>query len=185
MEPLIGKKLPEIELSALSGGKLSKINLKDRKGEWTILAFYPADFTFICPTELGAFADLYEEFRKEGAEILSVSSDSVYSHKVWKDVSPMANKIQFPMLSDKTGRLCRALGIYLEDEGISLRATFIIDPDLQIQAYEVHSNNISRNAKEILRKLKSAKFVRENKGMVCQTESAKPLKPSVKLIGKI
>jgi peroxiredoxin (alkyl hydroperoxide reductase subunit C) len=150
--------------------------------------FYPADFTFICPTELEEAADYYEEFKKVGAEIMSVSTDTVFVHKAWHDESPAIKKVKFPMVADPTGKLCREFGTYLEDEGLSLRGSFIIDPDGVLTAFEVHDNSIGRSAKELLRKLQAAVFVRENKGQVCPASwepGKETLTPGLDLVGKI
>ncbi len=184
----IGQKIPDFEMKAYHNGEEKKIKLADHSGKWLVLLFYPADFTFICPTELEEAAELYPEFQKLGAEILSVSADTVFVHKAWADHSPAIKKVKFPMLADPTGRLCRELGTYIEGEGLSTRATFIIDPDGIIRSIELHDNSIGRNAHEILRKLQAAKFVRENKGLVCPASwqpGGKTLKPGLNLVGKI
>lgn len=186
--PLIGHKIPDFELEALVSGEAKKIKLSDYLGKWVVLLFYPADFTFICPTELEAAAMLYPKFQEEGAEILSVSTDTVFVHKAWHDSSPSISKINFPMVADPTGKLCKALGTYLEQEGLSLRATVIVDPDGVIKALDVHDNSIGRNSEEILRKLQAAKFVREHKTEVCPVNwrpGDKTLKPGLDLVGKI
>jgi len=188
MENLIGKKIPDFELEAYHEDEIKKIKLSDYKGKWLVLLFYPADFTFVCPTELEEAADFYPEFKKLGAEILSVSTDTVFVHKAWHDHSTAIKKIKYPMLTDPTGKLCRALGTYIEEEGLSLRGSFIIDPHGVIKAYEIHDNSIGRSAQEILRKLQAAKFVLENKGFVCPASWApgkKTLKPGLDLVGKI
>lgn len=184
----IGQKIPDLELEAYHQEKIKKIKLADYKGKWIILLFYPADFTFICPTELEEAAKYYSEFQKLGAEILSISTDTVFVHKAWHDNSPSIKKIKFPMVADPTGKLCREFGTYIEEEGLSLRGTFIIDPDQKLVAYEMHDNSIGRSAKELLRKLQAAKFVREHKGQVCPASwepGKKTLKPGLKLVGKI
>lgn len=187
-KPLIGEKFPDFELDAFYNKEIKKVKLSDYKGKWLVFIFYPADFTFICPTELEAAADNYSEFQNLGAEIISVSTDKVFSHKAWKDASSAIKKINFPMMSDPAGKLCKTLGIYLEDEGISLRATFIVDPEGIIKSCEIHDNDIGRNIKETIRKLQAIKFVRENKGQVCPVNwepGKKTLKPDIDLIGKI
>ena len=186
--PIIGQKIPDFELEAYANGKVSKVRLRENKSKWMVLLFYPADFTFICPTELQAAAELYPQFKKEGAEIFSVSTDTVFVHKAWHDNSPAISKIKFPMVADPTGKLCRALGTYIEEEGMSLRATFIIDPEGIIKAMEVHDNSIGRNIDETLRKLQAAKFVREHRTEVCPVNwkpGGKTLKPGLGLVGKI
>jgi len=184
----VGQPISDFELDALHNDDVRKIKLSEFKGKWLVLLFYPADFTFVCPTELEEAADYYEEFRKAGAEILSVSTDTVYAHKAWHDTSPAVKKIKFPMVADPTGKLCREFGTYLEDAGLSLRGTFIIDPDGVLKAFEIHDNSIGRSAKEILRKVQAAKFVREHKGEVCPASwepGKKTLKPGLDLVGKI
>lgn len=184
----IGQKVTEFEVSAYQSNDVKKIKLSDYKGKWVVLLFYPADFTFICPTELEEAALLYPEFQKAGAEILSVSTDTVYTHKAWHDVSPSIKKIQFPMLADPTGNLCREFGTYIEEAGLSLRGTFIIDPDGVLKGADIHDNSIGRSGAEVLRKVQAAKFVRENKGEVCPASwkpGSKTLKPGLDLVGKI
>ncbi|MFA5948443.1 MAG: redoxin domain-containing protein [Candidatus Gracilibacteria bacterium] len=185
---LIDNFIPDLELDAYVNDQIKKIKLRDYKGKWLILFFYPADFTFVCPTELSQLADLYESFQKEGAEVLSVSTDTAFVHKAWHDNSSSISKIKFPMIADPTGKLCKSLGVYINEEGLALRGSFVIDPDGKIQAYEVHANNVGRNIEELLRKLQAAKFVRENGGEVCPVNwkpGEKSMKPSVELIGKI
>ena len=184
----INQKVTDFEVSAYHNDDTKKIKLSDYKGKWVVLFFYPADFTFICPTELEEAANYYPEFQKIDAEILSVSTDTVYVHKAWHDVSPAIKKIKFPMLADPTGNLCREFGTYIDEAGLSLRGTFIIDPDGVLKSADIHDNSIGRSAKEILRKVQAAKFVRENKGEVCPASwepGKKTLKPGLDLVGKI
>ncbi len=184
----IGQKIQDFILEAYHQEKIKEISLSDYKGKWLVLLFYPADFTFICPTELEEAAQLYPQFQKLGAEILSVSADTAFVHKAWHDNSPAIKKVKFPMVADPTGKLCREFGTYIEEEGLSLRGTFIVDPDGVLKAFEVHDNSIGRSAKELLRKLQAAKFVREHKGLVCPASwepGKKTLKPGLKLVGKI
>ena len=188
IKPLIGSNLPEFALEAFTENQIKKITNKDLEGKWSILFFYPADFTFVCPTELGDMADLYEEFKKEDAEVYSVSTDTAFVHKAWYDNSETIGRIKFPMLADPAGFLCKALGTYIPEEGLSLRGTFIVDPDGVIKAFEINDNNIGRNAKETLRKLQAAKFVREHGGEVCPANwkpGGNTLKPGLDLVGKI
>jgi NADH-dependent peroxiredoxin subunit C len=187
--PLIGKKLPDLGVFSIYWqDDIKTIKLDAYKGKWLVLFFYPADFTFVCPTELEEAAENYPKFQKEGAEIVSVSTDTAFVHKAWHDNSPSIKKITYPMLADPTGKLCRALGTYIEEDGLSLRATFVIDPDQIIKTYDVHDNSIGRSTDEILRKLQASKFVKENKGMVCPVSwrpGGKTLKPGPDLVGKI
>lgn len=182
------EKIPDMTLEAFHNEQMKKVKLSDYNGQWLVLVFYPADFTFICPTELEELADHYEEFKKLGAEVLSISTDTPFVHKAWHDHSQAIKKVRFPMVADPSGKLCREFGTYLEDEGLSLRGSFIIDPDGILKAYEMHDNSIGRSAKELLRKLQAAKFIRENQGQVCPA-SWKPgertLHPGLDLVGKI
>ena len=184
----INNPAPEFTAEAFVNNEIKKISLSDYRGKWIILFFYPADFTFVCPTELGELADRYNEFKEQGAEIISVSTDTVFVHKAWHDTSPLIKKINYPMLADPTHNICIGYGTYIDEEGISLRATFLIDPDGIIKAFEFHDNNIGRSSEELIRKLQAAKFVSENKGNVCPMNwkpGHKALKPSTDLIGKI
>ena len=184
----IGQAVPDFELKAYQHNDIKDLRLSDYRGKWLALIFYPADFTFICPTELEEAAELYDQFKQLGAEILSVSTDTVYVHKAWHDQSPAIGKIKFPMVADPAGKLCREFGTYLEDAGLSLRGSFIIDPDGVLKAYEIHDNSIGRSMAELLRKLQAARFVRENQGEVCPASwkpGAKTLKPGLDLVGKI
>jgi len=193
---MIGMEIPAFDLEAYHEDKVKKINLKDYKGQWLILFFYPADFTFVCPTELEDMADHYEEFKKEHAEVLSVSTDTVFVHKAWHDESQAIGKITYPMVADPAGKLARALGVYIndeglalhDDEGLALRGSFIINPEGKLVSYEVNDNGIGRNAKELLRKLRAAKFVAEHGGKVCPAKwepGSDTLEPGLDLVGKI
>ena len=184
----IGNKIEDIEVQAYHNEEVKKIKLSSYKGKWVCLVFYPADFTFICPTELVELANKYKEFQSEGAELLSVSTDTVFVHKAWHDNSESIKKIKYPMLADPTGKLCKQFGTYIEGEGLSLRGSFIIDPDGILKCYELHDNSIGRSADELLRKLQAAKFVREHDGEVCPASwkpGSKTLKPGLDLVGKI
>ncbi len=184
----VGDKIADFELEAYHEGEIKKIKLSDYEGKWAVLLFYPADFTFVCPTELEEAAEHHGEFSKLGAEILSVSTDTAFSHKAWHDNSPAIKKIKYPMIADPTGKMCREFGTYMENEGLSMRATFIIDPEGVIKSIEMHDNSIGRNIKETLRKLQAAKFVSENKGLVCPASwspGKDTLKPGTDLVGKI
>lgn len=185
----IGDTLPTVVMDAFYEGALRPINLADYKGKWLVLLFYPADFTFVCPTELEEAALRYAEFQQLGAELMSVSTDTAFVHKAWHDHSPAIAKIKYPMLADPGGKYCRLFGTYIEEEGLSLRGTFIIDPDQKLTAMDLHANSIGRSTEEILRKLQAAKFVRDNDGaLVCPASwrpGDKALKPGVELVGKI
>jgi NADH-dependent peroxiredoxin subunit C len=184
----LGEKAPDFETKAFQNGEVKTIKLSNYKGKWVVLAFYPADFTFICPTELGRFADHYEEFKNLGAEVMSISTDTEFVHKAWWDNSSTIKKIQFPMLADPTGKICKSYNTYIPQEGLSWRATFIIDPEGIVKYSEIHDNSIGRSVKEILRKVKATKYVSQHEGEVCPVEweeGQSTLRPGMDLVGKI
>jgi len=184
----INRPAPNFAAQAFQNNEVKQVRLDHYRGKWVVLVFYPADFTFICPTELGDLADNYDEFKKLGAEVLSISTDTVFVHKAWWDNSPTIKKIKFPMVADPTGSICKAYGTYIHHEGLSLRGTFIIDPDGVLKAFEIHDNSIGRSSAELLRKIKAAKFVREHGGEVCPANwqpGKETLKPGLHLVGKI
>lgn len=188
MFTLINSELPDFKVQAYHNENFKPVSKEDLKGKWSILFFYPADFTFVCPTELGDMADKYAEFQKLGVEIYSVSTDTHFTHKAWHDASETIKKIKFPMLADPTGRLSRALGVHIEEEGLAYRGTFLIDPQGKIKIAEVHDNGIGRNADELLRKVQAAQFVASHPGEVCPAKwrpGEKTLKPGLNLVGKI
>ncbi len=183
----IGFPIPSLSADAFYENEIKKISLGDYKGEWLVLIFYPADFTFVCPTELEEAAEKYSQFKELGANVLSISTDTAFAHKAWHDTSPAIKKITFPMVSDPTGLICRAFGTYIEEEGISLRGTFIVDPDGILKMIEINDNSVGRNVNEILRKLQAAKFTREH-GEVCPVNwepGMRSIKPSLDLVGKL
>lgn len=185
---LIGSELPDLAVEIFHKNEIKKVNLRDYKGKWTILFFYPADFTFVCPTELREMAHMYPQFQEMNTEVVSFSTDTAFVHKAWHDNSEAIKEVNFPMAADPTGAVCRALGTYIEEEGLSYRASFIVDPDGVIQAYEIHNNNIGRSATELMRKLQAAQYVREHGGEVCPANwkpGAQTLTPGVDLVGKI
>ena len=184
----INTMVPNFEIDAFQDNNIKKIKFSDYKGKWVVLIFYPADFTFVCPTELEDAQNYYTEVKKLGGEIMSISTDTAFVHKAWHDNSPAISKIEYPMLADPTGNISRMFGTYIENDGLSLRGTFIIDPDGILKTVEIHDNNIGRSAKEMLRKLEAAKFVKEHDGNVCPASwepGTETLKPGVDLIGKI
>ncbi len=186
--PIINSGLPSGDFELFQNNEIKKVNFDAYRGKWLILFFYPADFTFVCPTELEDMADLYDQFATLNTEVISFSTDTAFVHKAWHDNSPAIKKVRFPMGADPTGRICRALGTYIEDEGLSYRASFIVDPDGKIKAVEMHDNSIGRSADELLRKLQAAQYVREHGGEVCPARwkpGEKTLRPGVDLVGKI
>lgn len=184
----VGDTIPDLEVEAYHDGEIKKFKLSDFRGKWLVIAFYPADFTFICPTELEDLAEYYDKFKEAGAEVFGVSTDTVYVHKAWQDVSPAIKKVKFPLIGDPSGKMCRVFGTLDEDAGVAIRATFIIDPDGVVKSIEMHDENIGRSARETLRKLLALKYVREHPGEVCPAEwepGKETLKPSLELVGKI
>jgi NADH-dependent peroxiredoxin subunit C len=189
--PVIGATVPDLAFDYYQNEKFHSGHFSDFKGKWAVVFFYPADFTFICPTELEDMQANYQKFQGLGAEVLSVSTDTKFTHKAWHDHSPAIKKLEYPMLADPSGIISRTFGVYIEegeDAGLALRGSFVIDPDGKLQAYEVHANNVGRSADELLRKLEAAIFVREHNGEVCPAnwrKGAKTLKPGIDLVGKI
>lgn len=188
MMTLINTKVPDFKLQAYHGDAFKTVTQNDLKGKWSVFFFYPADFTFVCPTELGDMADKYSEFQKLGVEIYSVSTDTHFTHKAWHDASETIKKIKYPMLADPTGQFSRALGVYIEEEGLTYRGTFLVDPEGRIKLAEVNDNSIGRNADELLRKVQAAQFVASHPNEVCPAKwrpGEKTLKPGLNLVGKI
>lgn len=184
----IGQKIPDLKLSTYYNGKIKDFTLSNFEGKWLVLLFYPADFTFVCPTELGEAADNYDRFKELGADVMSISTDSVYVHKAWHDTSSTIAKIKFPMASDPTGDICRTFGTYIEDEGVSQRGTFIINPEGMLKAFDIHDNSIGRSINEILRKLEASIYVSGHEGEVCPASwhpGSNTIKTGLDLVGKI
>lgn len=192
----IGQPVPDYEFEAYQGGDTKVLKLSDFRGKWLIVMFYPADFTFVCPTELEEMAALYPKFQEMNTEVVSFSSDTVWVHKAWHDTSDAIKKIDFPMGADPSGKIGEAFGVLVEggdlpltpDEGLSLRGTFVIDPDGVLRTMEVHDNSVGRSAKETFRKVQAAQFTATHKGQVCPA-SWQPgddtLEPGMDLVGKI
>lgn len=184
----INQEAPVFSEDAFVNNEIKKISLSDYKGKWVVLFFYPADFTFVCPTELGELADNYEKIKEIGAEVISVSIDTAFVHKAWHDKSSTIKKIQFPMLADPAKRVCQAYGTLIEEEGLSLRATYLIDPEGKVKAFEFHDNSIGRNVSEIIRKIEAAKYVAEHGSEACPVNwkpGSETLKPGLDLVGEI
>lgn len=188
METLINTEIKPFNATAYHNRKFVQISDADLKGKWSVVFFYPADFTFVCPTELGDLADNYAEFQKLGVEIYAVSTDTHFTHKAWHDTSDTIRKLQFPMVGDPTGIITRNFGVMIEDAGLAERGTFVIDPQGRIQIIEINAGGIGRDASELLRKVKAAKYVAEHPAEVCPAkwkEGAGTLTPSLDLVGKI
>ena len=186
--PIIGSTLKPFTSQAYKDGKFVQVTDADVAGKWAIFFFYPADFTFVCPTELEDMANLYGEFKALGVEIYSVSTDTHFSHKAWHDSSPAIGKINYYMLGDPAGQITNNFGVMREGAGLADRATFLVDPDGVIQYVEITSEGVGRNASELLRKVKAAQYVRSHPGEVCPAkweEGEKTLAPSLDLVGKI
>ena len=184
----INSPAPVFTAEAYHENQIKKISLKDYRGKWVILFFYPADFTFVCPTELGEMADKYEQFKKLGCEILSVSTDTAFVHIAWHDNSETIKKIKFPMVADPSHEISIKYQTLIPEEGVALRGSFLINPEGILKAYEIHDNSIGRSADELFRKLEAAKFVEEHGGQVCPANwkpGKKTLKPGIDLVGKI
>lgn len=185
---LIGKTVSEFKVQAYHNGEFKEVTNESLKGKWSVFFFYPADFTFVCPTELGDLADNYEKFKDLDCEIYSVSRDTHFVHKAWHDTSETIKKIQYPMLADPTGKLSEIFEVSIPDAGLSLRGSFVVNPEGKIVAYEVHDLGIGRDADELLRKVQAAQFVAKHGGEVCPAKwkpGSETLKPSLDLVGKI
>ncbi len=188
MSSLINTTVQPFKAKAYHNNAFIDVSDADIKGKWAVFFFYPADFTFVCPTELGDMADYYEQFKKLGVEIYSVSTDTHFTHKAWYDASPTIRKIAFPMVGDPTGQISRNFGVMIESEGLALRGTFLVNPQGVIKLCEIHDLGIGRSAEELLRKVQAAQYVAEHNGEVCPA-AWKPgkdtLSPSMKLVGKL
>ena len=185
---LINTTIKPFKATAYHDGKFVDISEATLKGKWSVFVFYPADFTFVCPTELEDLADNYAEFKKLGVEVYGISTDTHFAHKAWHDTSEAIKKVQYPLVGDPTATLARNFEVLIEEEGLALRGTFVINPEGQIKVLEIHDNGIGRDASELLRKVKAAQYVASHPGEVCPAkweEGAATLKPSLNLVGKI
>jgi peroxiredoxin (alkyl hydroperoxide reductase subunit C) len=185
---LINKPIPEFRTQAFHNGKFVEVSNESVKGKWTVFIFMPAAFTFNCPTEIEDAADNYAAFQAAGAEVYIVTTDTHFSHKVWHETSPAVGKALFPLVGDPTHAMTRGFGVHIEEEGLALRGTFIVNPEGQVKTAEVHSNEIARDVQETLRKLKAAQYTAANPGQVCPAkwkEGAATIAPSLDLVGKI
>ena len=185
---VINSQIKPFKATAFLNGKFIPVSDTDLKGKWSIVFFYPADFTFVCPTELGDLADVYPEFQKLGVECYSVSTDTHFTHKAWHDTSETIQKITYPMIGDPTGAITRNFDVMIEEEGLALRGTFVINPEGVIKVAEIHDLGIGRDAKELLRKVQAAQYVASHPGEVCPakwTPGDATLTPSLDLVGKI
>ena len=179
---LINKPISDFTVQAYHGGEFKPVALKDILGKWSVFFFYPADFTFVCPTELEDLANKYAEFQSIGCEIYSVSCDTHFVHKAWHDTSDRIKKIQYPMLADPTAALAKEFDVLIEDAGLAERGTFVVNPEGKIAAYEVSAGNVGRNADELLRKVQALQFVAAHGDEVCPAKwqpGSETLKPSL------
>ena len=184
----IQKEISDFTVQAYVDGGFKEVTKEDVLGKWSVFFFYPADFTFVCPTELEDLADKYEEFKNINCEIYSVSCDTHYVHKAWHDASKTIQKIQYPMLADPTGALARSFDVMIEEDGVAERASFIVNPEGKIVAYEVIAGNVGRNAYELFRRVQASQFVAQHGDEVCPAKwkpGAETLKPSLDLVGLI
>jgi len=185
---MIQKEVADFSVQAYHHNEFKTVSKKDILGQWSVFFFYPADFTFVCPTELEDLADNYEKFQKIGCEIYSVSCDTHFVHKAWHDASETIRKIKYPMLGDPTGALARDFEVMIEAEGLAERGSFIVNPGAKIVAYEVLAGNIGRNAEELFRRVQASQFVDQNNGEVCPAKwrpGDKTIKPGLELVGKL
>ncbi|HUY62777.1 MAG TPA: redoxin domain-containing protein [Candidatus Paceibacterota bacterium] len=192
----VGEAVPDFEFEVFHKGAIKTMSLSRLRGKWVVLVFYPADFTFVCPTELEELAKLHPKFKDANAEIISVSTDTAFTHKAWRDASEGIRAIEYPMAADPSGKLSYAFGVLIEggeaeltpDEGLPLRGTFIIDPAGILRAMEINDNSMGRKGSETLRKLQAAQYVDTHKGQVCPASwepGGDTLEPGLDLVGKL
>jgi len=185
---LINTEVKPFRATAFQNGKFVEVSQEDLKGKWSVVFFYPADFTFVCPTELGDLADNYAAFKALGVEIYSVSTDTHFTHKAWHDTSDTIGKIEYVMVGDPTGAISRNFEVLIEEAGLADRGTFVVDPEGKIQIIEINAGGVGRNALELLRKVKAVQYVAAHPGEVCPAkweEGDETLAPSLDLVGKI
>ncbi len=187
---MVGKEVPDFEAQAYfpQGGSVEKIKLSDYRGQWVVLCFYPADFTFVCPTEINSVARVYDELQKLNVEVLAISTDTVFSHKVWHESSELIKPVKFPMVSDPKGAVARLYEVYDEEEGVAVRGRFLIDPDGILRAVEVVYPNVGRNVKELIRQIKAFQYVRKNPDEIAPAgwePGKKTFKPGIEIAGKV
>ncbi len=186
--PIINSKLKPFKATMFKDGAFTDITEQDVLGKWAVFVFYPADFTFVCPTELGDVADLYPEFQKMGVEVYAVSTDTHFTHKAWQDASDTIKKVKYPMVGDPTQQISRNFDVLIEEEGLALRGTFVLNPEGEIKVAEIHDLGIGRDADELLRKVKAAQYIAAHPNEACPAkwkEGAETLTPSLDLVGKI
>ncbi|MFA9218783.1 MAG: alkyl hydroperoxide reductase subunit C [Sphingomonadaceae bacterium] len=185
---LINTQVKPFKATAYHAGKFIEVSDESLKGKWSVFMFYPADFTFVCPTELEDLASVQPQFAAMGVDVYGISTDTHFAHKAWHDTSDAIKKVNYPLIGDPTGLLSRNFEVMIEEEGLALRGTFVINPEGFIKVMEVHDNGIGRDASELMRKVKAAQYVASHPGEVCPakwTEGAATLTPSLDLVGKI
>lgn len=187
-QSIINSTIKPFKATAYHNGEFVPVTEQNLLGKWSVVFFYPADFTFVCPTELGDMADHYAKLQGMGVEVYSVSTDTHFTHKAWHDTSDTIKKINFPMLADPTGTISRNFGVMIEEEGLALRGTFVINPEGQVKVAEIHDLGIGRSAQELVRKIQAAQYVATHSGEVCPAKwqpGDETLAPSLDLVGKI
>ena len=185
---IINTKVAPFAATAFHNGEFVDVTEQDMMGKWSIVFFYPADFTFVCPTELGDLADHYAQLQEMGVEVYSVSTDTHFTHKAWHDTSDTIGKITYPMIGDPTGAITRNFDVMIEDAGLALRGTFVINPEGEVKVAEIHDLGIGRSAVELVRKVQAAQHIAANPDEVCPaawTPGEETLAPSLDLVGKI
>ncbi|WP_059103188.1 alkyl hydroperoxide reductase subunit C [Shouchella shacheensis] len=185
---LIGTEVQPFTAQAYKNGDFIEVTEENLKGKWSVVCFYPADFSFVCPTELEDLQGQYESLQELGAEVYSVSTDTHFVHKGWHDASEKIGKITYAMIGDPSQTISRNFQVLNEASGLADRGTFIIDPDGVIQTVEINADGIGRDASILVNKIKAAQYVRNNPGEVCPAkweEGTDTLTPSLDLVGKI
>ena len=185
---LINKELNDFTVTAYQNEEFKTVSKQDLMGKWSIFFFYPADFTFVCPTELQDLQNNYAAFKEAGCEVYSISTDTHFTHKAWHDSSETIKAIEYPMIGDPTHALSKDLEVLIENDGLAERGTFIINPECKVVSYEINAGNVGRNAEELLRKLQACQFVSKHGDQVCPARwkpGNETLKPGTDLVGKI
>jgi len=185
---LINTPVRDFSNDAFRNGEFVTVDSATITGKWNVFMFYPADFTFVCPTELEDLADHHEEFAALGVELYGVSTDTHFAHKAWHETSEAIGKVRYALIGDPKAELARQFGVLNEESGLARRGTFLVNPEGVIKLYEVHDDGIGRNASELLRKVKAAQYVSAHPGEVCPAkweQGHDTLSPSLDLVGKI
>ncbi|MEZ9538218.1 alkyl hydroperoxide reductase subunit C [Shewanella sp. 10N.286.51.B8] len=187
-QSIINSTIKPFSATAFHNGDFVSVTEQDLLGKWSVVFFYPADFTFVCPTELGDMADHYAKLQEMGVEVYSVSTDTHFTHKAWHSSSDTIGKINYPMIGDPTGAITRNFGVMIEEDGLALRGTFVMNPEGEVKVAEIHDLGIGRSAAELVRKIQAAQYVASHDGEVCPAAwlpGEDTLAPSIDLVGKI